>query len=138
MGGTLELNVEGHRMKRAKDTEVQTSSQLSRWALGTMNMVSEALMTQVARQKPRLAPLSWEEHVQHGHVPFRRDCLVCQQSLQQQPPHRRVQHKIGGVLSLDTTGPFIRAPDLSGVQGCLYPCGCLDVDSPKGFKTQRR
>ena len=134
MGGTLELNVEGHRMKRAKDTEVQTSSQLSRWAPGTMNMVSEALMTQVARQKPRLAPLSWEEHVQHGHVPFRRDCLVCQQSLQQQPPHRRVQHKIGGVLSLDTTGPFIRAPDLSGYKAAYILVGVLTWTVPKDSK----
>ena len=33
---------------------------LSRWAPGTMNMVSEALITQVVRQKPRLAPLSWD------------------------------------------------------------------------------
>ena len=134
MGGTLELNVEGHRMKRAKDIEVQTSSQLSRWAPGTMNMVSEALMTQVARQKPRLAPLSWEEHVQHGHVPFRRDCLVCQQSLQQQPPHRRVQHKIGGVLSLDTTGPFIRAPDLSGYKAAYILVGVLTWTVPKDSK----
>ena len=106
MAGNWALNVEGHKMKKAEDIEIHSSAQLSRWAPGTMNMVSEALLTQVIHQQPRLAPLSWQEHIQHGHVPFRRDCLVCQQSLQQQAPHRRVRHPIRNVLSLDRTGPI--------------------------------
>ena len=134
MAGNLELNVESHKMKRTEDTEVRFSSQLSRWAPGTMNMVSEALITQVVNQPPKLAPLSWQEHIQHGHVPFRRDCLVCQQSLQQQPPHRRVQHPIGGVLSLDTTGPFIRAHDLSGYKAAYILVGVLTWTVPKDSK----
>ena len=52
-------------------------------------------------------------------------------SLQQQPPHRRVQKPIGGVLSLDTTGPFIRAPDLSGYKAAYILVGVLTWTVPK-------
>jgi hypothetical protein len=33
-----------------------------------MAMVTEALLTQVIHRKPKLAPLSWQEHLQHGHA----------------------------------------------------------------------
>ena len=123
-------------MRRAEDTGVQSSSQISRWAPGSMSMVSEALITQVVHQHPQLAPLLWQEHIQHGHVPFRRDCLMCQQSLQQQSPHCRVRHPIGGVLSLDTTG--IRAHNLSGHKGGLHLGGRLELANPLGFQAGRR
>ena len=107
MARNLELRPEEHRMKKTSSTTIRSSSELSRWAPGVMNMVAEALLTQVVNRQPRISSLSWEEHLRHGHIPFRRDCLVCQQSLQQQPPHRRVKHPLWGVLSIDTTGPFI-------------------------------
>ena len=85
MGGNLELDVEGNRMKRPTSTTIASSSELARWAPGVMKIVAKALLSQVVHREPRLAPLSWQEHIQHGHIPFRRDCLVCQQSLEQQP-----------------------------------------------------
>ena len=75
-----------------------------------------------------------EEHLRHGHIPFRRDCLVCQQSLQQQPPHRKVKHPLGGVLSIDTTGPFIRAYDAGGYQSAYILVGALTWTVPKDSK----
>ena len=129
VAGNLDLNVEGHKMQKAEDMEAQSSSQLSRWAPGTMNRVSEVLLTKVVHQQP--SPLSWQEHIQHGHVPFRWDCLVCQQSLQQPPPPRRVPHPIGGVLSLDNKGPFIRAPDLRGYKAAYILAGVLTWAAPK-------
>ena len=45
-----------------------------------MNMVAETLLTQIVNRQPRISS-SWEEHLGHGHIPFRRNCLVCQQSL---------------------------------------------------------
>ena len=100
-----------------------------------MNMMAEALMVEIMEQQPSLKPLSWQEHIDHGHVPYRRDCFTCQQSLQQQAPHRKVQQPIGGVLSLDTTGPFVRSPDAGGVKARYLLVGCLTwmvpVDSTK-------
>ena len=132
MAGNLELNVENHRMPRAQAEPVKSSSELSRWAPGTMSMVAEALLVQVINCQPKLAPLSWQEHLQHGHVPFRRNCLVCQQSLQQQAPHRKVKHPLGGVLSVDTAGPFIRAYDAGGYQSAYILVGALTWTVPKG------
>ena len=94
-------------------------------------MVTEAVLTQVIHRKPKLAPLSWQEHLQHGHVPFRRDCLVCQQSLQQQPPHRKGKHPLGGQNSIDTTGPFIRAHDVGGYKAAYILLGALTWTVPK-------
>ncbi|CAL1174186.1 unnamed protein product [Cladocopium goreaui] len=99
-----------------------------------MNMVAEALLTQVINRQPKISSLSWEEHLRHGHIPFRRDCLVCQQSLQQQPPHRKVKHPLGGVLSIDTTGPFIRAYDAGGYKSAYILVGALTWTVPKDSK----
>ena len=95
-------------------------------------MVTEALLTKIVRCQPKLAQLSWQEHLQHGHVPFRCDCLVCQQSLQQQPPHRQVRHPLGGVLSVDAAGPFVRAYDAGGYKTAYILVGALTWTVPKG------
>ena len=68
------------------------------------------------------------------HVPFRRDCLVCQQSLQQQSPHRKVQHPLDEVLSIDTTGPFIGARDVGGYKAAYILVGALTWTVPKDSK----
>ena len=48
MAGNPDLNVEGHKMKKpTPDQEIKSSSELSRWAPGTMSMVAEALLTQI-------------------------------------------------------------------------------------------
>ena len=52
--------------------------------------------------------LSWAEHVAHGHIPFRKDCLICQQASSKGKPHRRLGKNVkGGALSIDTSGPFV-------------------------------
>ena len=134
MAGNLELRPEEHRMRKTSSTTIRSSAELSRWAPGVMNMVAEALLTQVINRQPKISSLSWEEHLRHGHIPFRRDCLVCQQSLQQQPPHRKVKHPLGGVLSIDTTGPFIRAYDAGGYKSAYILVGALTWTVPKDSK----
>jgi hypothetical protein len=116
-GGNLKLEVNNHkRMKKAGEgLEVKSSKNLSRWAPGVMAMVAEALTTQVMQRNPMLRPLSWDEHIAHGHTPYRRDCAVCQQTLQQCDPHRKVPYPVGGVLSLDVAGPLIPAKDIAGL-----------------------
>ena len=64
--------------------------------------------------QPNTPALSKKEHVNHHHIPFRKDCVVCQATQQRQLPHRRGLHPRCGVLSLDTTGPFHEAADLKG------------------------
>ena len=90
-----------------------------------MNMVAESLMLQVKCQPLKMCPLSWDEHIAHGHTPYRRDCLVCQQTMQQQHPHRKVPYPVGGVLSLDVAGPLIPAKDLGGLRARWMLVGTL-------------
>ena len=56
---------------------------------------------------------------------------MCQQSLQQQPPHRKVKHPLGAVLSIDTTGPFTRAYDAGGYKVACTLVGALTWTVPK-------
>jgi len=71
---------------------------------------AEALMLQVLERSPKLCPLSWNEHIARGHVPYRRDCAVCQQqTIHQGHPHRKGRFPAGGVLSLDLAGPLVPA-----------------------------
>ena len=61
----------------------------------------------------------------HGHTPYRRDCAVCQQTMQQCHPHRKVPHPVGGVLSLDVAGPLIPAKHIGGLYARWMLVGTL-------------
>ena len=96
--GNLKLEVNNHkRMKKTgENLEVKSSKDLSRWVPGVMAMVAEALTTQIMQCNPILRPLSWDEHIAHGHTPYCRDYAVCQQIMQQCHPHRKIPYPIGG------------------------------------------
>eukprot|EP00434_Breviolum_minutum_P029251 symbB.v1.2.025873.t1/scaffold2543.1/size76562/5 len=102
------------RNRSTKYPPVKDSKQLSRWAPGLMGMVAEALKGWCEEGPKNLRALSWRDHVSHHHIPFRKDCVVCQSTQQRQLPHRRGLHPRCGVLSLDSTGPFHVAPDREG------------------------
>ena len=104
------------RNRSTKYPPVKDSKQLSRWVPGMMGMVAEALKKwcEVEENQRRLKTLSWRDHVNHHHIPFRKDCVVCQATQQRQLPHRRGLHPRCGVLSLDTRGPFHEASDIEG------------------------
>ena len=57
----------------------------------------------------QLKALSWSQHVQAGHIPFRRDCRVCQEASAKSHPHRKVAHPHASTLSIDVAGPYIKA-----------------------------
>ncbi len=114
-GGDLPLKLQSHLTKRKRfvSQRVHDSKSLSRWSYGFMNAVAESLLEVVFKKEPsvKLKAVSWDQHIQNGHIPYDRNCRTCQQTLQMQLPHRRVSQPKGGVLSLDTTGPFKQAQD---------------------------
>ena len=78
-GGNLELNVDVfQRRSFGSPVKVSSSTDLSRWAPGVMSMVSSALIQQVCQSGMKLKSLTWEEHLEFRHAPYRRDCRVCQ------------------------------------------------------------
>ena len=91
----------------------ESSRKLSRWPPMLMRSISECLQRDTMKQEVKLRALSWREHIAAGHTPFRKDCLICQQSSAKDHHHRRSkQPPRVGVLSLDLSGPFKVAPDL--------------------------
>ena len=56
--------------------------------------------------KPRIR--SWRTHLRREHVPFRKDCLVCQQAAERKAHPRQKLPPRAGVMSIDTAGPWSR------------------------------
>ena len=89
------------------------SKALARWAPGLMKAVAIAVCRDLKRRM-FVRAIKWEEHLRAGHVPFHRDCRVCQESAAKDRPHRRLRHPKAGVLSLDLAGPLRKEKDHTG------------------------
>ena len=134
-GGNLKLSPEDHKMKiQTSGREVRSSKELARWSPGVMNMISRALLEQVFEVEVSIKALSWDEHLANNHVPYRKDCLVCQETQQKGMPHRRVKQLTGGVLSLDTSGPLVLANDMGGFKAKYMLVGVLTWAVRKDIK----
>ena len=134
-GGSLKLTVEEYKIGDRRHPErVRNSRELSRWPPALMAMLATELMKQVYKVDPKIKQLSWQEHIACGHIPYRRDCRVCQETNQQCAPHRKTRHVIGGVLSVDTAGPLIGAYDQGGGMARYFLVGALTWRVPKGLE----
>ena len=80
-------------------------------ALGYMLQDWLAEENAVACRKIRKIDASFVEHIKLQHIPYRRDCRYCVQGGARQRPHRRILTPQAWTLSVDTTGPFVRAQD---------------------------
>ena len=141
--GNLLLNlVESHQqdgegeVRRAETA--YSSRDLARWAPGVMREIATQLQKVVFQRKVRFMKLSWEEHVQRGHTPFRRDCQVCQEAAARGRRHFAIEHPRAGVMSLDVVGPLCRGHDLEmdtkfllvGTYTWLLPPGAEEDKEP--------
>ena len=117
----IQLPTQKNPYARGRGGGQQDSKQLARWRPGLMRAVALSLKRFLDGEMEdgglvKVKALSWQDHVRCGHVPFRRDCRVCQESSAKSKPHRRVRSKIGGVLSADVTGPLKPGEDHEGEQ----------------------
>ena len=76
------------------------------------------------RSDPQLRKLdmaSWRKHVRQQHVPFRKDCRVCLESMGTSHPHRRSHNASSSfTMSLDLAGPYQVGRDLGTGKSCRY------------------
>ena len=73
------------------------------------------------RQK-KFSALEWQQHVQQGHIPYRRDCRLCVQEMGQDRPHRR-RHPGGEavyIMAVDIAGPFQEGWDYGRASAAKY------------------
>ena len=117
------------RWMMTDEEKLSSSKALARWAPGMMRELARCLRKEVdGESRTKVKALSWEEHVKLGHLPFRRDCRVCQEASAKDRPHRRVRHPAGNVLSVDLSGPFIKGIDVDGVSRPKVPArGCVHM-----------
>ena len=89
-GGSLKLSGDDFQMRRLGGAvKIQNSKDLSRWAPEVMNMVASALINQVMRCDAKIKVVTWQQHIAFNHIPYRRDCRVCQESKTTvQPPQK--------------------------------------------------
>ena len=118
-GGNLDLKIPTRKNQLAVSRATGSagdSKSLARWVPKLMDLIAEALCRQVFGEKQEIAlkAMTWEEHCAAGHVPFRRDCRVCQEASTKARPHRKILHPLNGTLSVDVAGPLRRAPDVAG------------------------
>ena len=137
-GGDLKLQLSSPRPMGRYQLQGQhrDSKELARWSPGTMSMVAKAIQSEIRGVGPKMLALSWSEHLRYNHTPYRRDCRVCQETLQKQRPHRRIENPWAGVLSLDTAGPFKVGRDLQG-KGKYLLIGAYTWLVPKGDELLR-
>ena len=86
------------------------SKSLARWVPRPMREVARALHVQIFDQitEHKLKALTWDQHCQAIHVPFR-----CQEASAKRRPHTRVVHPLAGTLSIDTAGMALIRMDTS-------------------------
>ena len=125
LGTNMKLRLPKERNPKAKgrgDGKRIDSSALARWVPGLCDAIASACATALQEEpepEVKVKALSWDQHVQHGHVPFRRDCRVCQQQSAKSRPHRKIKHPLAGTLSLDTAGPYPVAPNDRDTAKCI-------------------
>ena len=120
-GGSLKLSGDDFQMRRLGGAvKIQNSKDLSRWAPEVMNMVASALINQVMRCDAKIKVVTWQQHIAFNHIPYRRDCRVCQEAKQQCSPRRKVKYREGGILSVDVAGPMIPAYDQGRYQARYF------------------
>ena len=137
-GGDLRLQLPAPRPMGRYQLQGQhrDSKELARWSPGTMSMIARAIQEEIRGGSPKMLALSWTEHLRYNHTPYRRDCRVCQETLQKQRPHKRIENPWAGVLSLDTAGPFKVGRDFQG-KGKFLLIGAYTWLVPKGDTLQK-
>lgn len=111
---------------------IKNSKDLARWSPGVMMMMASALRRGIDGTEPKMKAVSWEEHIQFGHTPYRRDCRVCQESRQDENPHKKIRNVQCAVLSLDTAGPLVPSNDQGGHKAIYMLIGTITWRIPKG------
>ena len=98
------------------------SKSLARWVPRLMDLVADALCRQAFNvvEEIKCKAMTWAEHCAAGHVPFRRDCRVCQETSAKGRPHRKVAYPLNGTLSVDVAGPLKKAKEMFWAEGGGY------------------
>eukprot|EP00435_Cladocopium_sp_Y103_P069220 s75_g32.t3 len=100
-------------------SRIAMSKALAAWAPGLVEVLKIAMKRKVAEvpwmkaisSKEKEAIREWRTHVDMNHMPYRKDCSICVESMGKDRPHRRQKNPAPFTLSLDIGGPFVEGVD---------------------------
>ena len=110
---TTREEIQGDLCERRKHAALWSS-----WAAGLVESLKIVIprFLQNQSQQPALKKLDlegWKNHLLSQHVPYRRDCRVCLETMGSAEPHRRKKGQESAfVMSADICGPFTQGTDL--------------------------
>ena len=107
------------------EQRLEWSGQLAAWAPGLVRVLAEELVDgEVAGRSrwaiPQVKALStkerkelqgWRAHYEQDHLPFRRDCITCLETMGKDRARKKVSCPQAFCLSLDVAGPFKAGKD---------------------------
>ena len=108
------------------EERVKESKSLASWAPGVvevlkhaMRRVSQEATVKTLSTKERQEVMLWQEHFKANHVPHRRDCLTCMESMGRDRHRKKIQNPQNHTMSVDIAGPFEPGVDQE-ISGARY------------------
>ena len=125
-------------MKKDLPSRLRQTSSWAEWSPGLIAAVKAALSQWMdgCASLCKMTMSDWKAHVQRGHVPFRRDCRLCVETMGQDVPHRRQRNQGGNsvyILSVDIAGPYHSGWDYGESTEAKYAL-IATVPIPRGSK----
>ena len=110
----LKSEVPGMAWANQVEHRINQSKSLASWAPGLVEAIIQAVLrrpqeakqVKTLRRKEKDETAMWESHFMANHVPFRRDCMLCVESMGKDRQRRKQSHASLHTMSLDMAGPF--------------------------------
>ena len=109
----LKSQCSGMRWAKTVGERIEQSKELAAWAPGLVEAIAQAVLQQGEERRVRALTKGdkdeaamWEAHFAAGHTPYRRDCLLCVESMGRDRYRKRQSHPGLHTMSIDVAGPF--------------------------------
>ena len=115
----------GEQWPEELDQRLAWSGQLAAWAPGLVRTLQEDLLNgelggKIGGAQPQVKALTtkekkelqgWKTHYEQDHIPFRKACITCLETMGKDRMRRRIKCAQSFCLSLDVAGPFSPGKD---------------------------
>ena len=109
----LKCQQNGMKWASTVSERIEQSKGLAAWAPGLVDAIAQSVLASgTERQVKALSKgerdeaSMWESHFAAGHIPFRRDCMLCVESMGRDRYRKRQSHPALHTMSVDVAGPF--------------------------------
>ena len=114
---------------------------MAEWAPGLVAVLIEAGQKAVKQEEAKMKTLTtkerqevagWEAHFLASHIPYRRDCMICLESMGKDRQRRRIPHAEAYTLAVDITGPYQKGIDQESGEPRYLLVGTVTIPTKNG------